>query len=238
MSGFFVSVVIPVYNGEKFLAEAVESVRRQDHHPLEILIVDDGSTDGTAEIAANLGGDVKCLRQANSGPASARNRGLDIAQGDLIAFLDADDLWPDDKLKTQIDCFVRRPNLEVVMGRVQYMLLTEKSGGQEFKEFALPSVGVNLGAGLYKRSVFEKAGRFDPALRQSEDVDLFMRIRELGIEMAVIDSTTLYYRIHENNMTREADKQKALFIHALKRSIDRRRARGTDESLPDLQYTD
>ena len=89
----FVSVIIPAYNGEAYLAEAVESTQRQNYHPLEIIIVDDGSTDGTAQIATSFKGEVRYMYQPNSGgPAAGRNRGLKMARGEVIAFLDQDAL--------------------------------------------------------------------------------------------------------------------------------------------------
>ncbi len=90
---FFVSVIIPVYNGDAYLLDAVDSIQRQHYKPLEIIIIDDGSTDSTAEIAADLRGDVRYVYQPNSGPSAARNKGLRMARGEVIGFLDVDDLW-------------------------------------------------------------------------------------------------------------------------------------------------
>src|SRR5579871_1893267 len=101
MSDLSTSVIIPVYNAEAFLAQAVESVRRQTVKPLEIIVVDDGSTDNSAQVAARL--DVHYIYQPNRGPAAARNRALTAARGQFIAFLDADDLWPDNKLAMQTE---------------------------------------------------------------------------------------------------------------------------------------
>ena len=98
------SVIMPVYNGAEFLAEAVASIVAQAYQPLEIIVVDDGSTDETATIVQSLGGEIRYLYQFNQGPAAARNAGLALAQGDLIAFLDVDDLWPADKLAQQMAC--------------------------------------------------------------------------------------------------------------------------------------
>lgn len=233
-----ISVIIPVYNAEVFLEEALLSIQKQAYEPLEIIVVDDGSTDKTAEIATSFSDNVRYVDQENSGPALARNKGLRMAQGEIIAFLDADDLWPNNKIEIQLAYFIKNPLLEIVVGRVQYLLLSEIIYNKKtFKEFAQPSVGVNLGAGLYRKSVFEKLGYFDPALRLSEDVDLFMRIRENGISMAMIEAVTLYYRIHENNISRERERQHALFIKALKQSLNRRRqSEGTASSLPSLFY--
>ena len=98
----FVSVITPVHNGARFLAEAVESVERQGYEPLEIIVVDDGSTDDTPRVIAELGDRVLALRQENAGPAAARNRAIAAARGDVLAFCDADDTWPEGKLDAQL----------------------------------------------------------------------------------------------------------------------------------------
>ena len=109
-----ISCVIPCYNGERFLGAALDSVIAQTLPPAEIIVVDDGSTDGsTADVAANYGSRVTYLRQDNAGPAAARNRGLACARGDFVAFLDADDLWHQDKLARQAVRFEARPELDI-----------------------------------------------------------------------------------------------------------------------------
>ncbi len=118
--GPLVSVIIPAYNAAQFLREAVASVRAQGYSPIEIVIVDDGSTDNTAETIRSLGEGIRYVRQANAGPAAARNRGLAEARGEWVAFLDGDDLWPADKLRVQAARLEADPSLDVVLGRVQY----------------------------------------------------------------------------------------------------------------------
>ena len=118
-----VSVIVPAYNAARFLPHAVESIRRQDYLPLEIVIVDDGSTDDTAEVARDLGSDIRYVYQPNAGPAAARNRGLEQARRELIAFLDADDEWPPDKLRIQVGRLLAEPELDVVTGRTHYIRL-------------------------------------------------------------------------------------------------------------------
>jgi glycosyltransferase involved in cell wall biosynthesis len=113
-----VSVIIPAYNAERYLIEALDSVRAQGHRPLEVIMVDDGSTDGTAGVVAQYP-DVRYVYQANRGPAAARNAGLRLAQGDLIAFLDADDVWSDDKLAVQLTLLSARAESQIVLGRLQ-----------------------------------------------------------------------------------------------------------------------
>ena len=229
-----VTVVIPVFNGEAFLREAVESVLAQKHSPVEIIIVDDGSTDDTETVVRSLPESVRYLHQTNQGPAAARNRGIQQAQGSLIAFADADDLWPEGKLELQLPYLINDPGVEIVMGRIQQVRLSETVNGQtQQEEFTEPAFSVNLGSAVIRKSVFECVGLFDETMRYSEDVDWFMRAREGGAAIVTIDAVTLLYRQHEHNMTRGKSTSELNVLKALKRSLDRRREdTGSASPLP------
>ena len=233
----FVSVIVPVYNGAKFLSEAVASIRQQNYHPLEIIIVDDGSTDETAELVTGLGKDIRYAYQRNSGPAAARNKGLEMARGEIITFLDVDDLWPPDKLRIQVARLVNDPNLDVVLGRIQFIRLP---GAAEFQMQGPNNtrVNVHLGSGAFRKSVFDKVGVFDETLRYSEDHDWFLRAREQGVSMTIVEQVTLHYRLHGNNMTQDKNAKGFQLTQVLKKSLDRRRrqSNGLVESLP--QFSD
>ena len=235
--GPLVSVIIPVFNGERFLREAVQSVLDQKYSPVEIIIVDDGSTDGTATVARSLGETVRYLRQTNQGPAAARNRGIEQAQGSLIAFADADDLWPSEKLELQLPYLINDPAIEIVMGRIQQVRLSKTVNGQtQAEEFDEPAFSVNLGSAVIRKSVFERVGLFDETMRYSEDVDWFMRAREAGAAIVTLDAVTLLYRQHEENMTRGKSTTELNVLKALKRSLDRRREQtGVASALPRLK---
>jgi glycosyltransferase involved in cell wall biosynthesis len=234
------SVIIPVFNGERFLGQAVQSVREavrvldQKHSDVEIIIVDDGSTDGTATVVSSFHETVRYLHQANQGPAAARNRGIEHARGGLIAFADADDLWPAGKLKLQLPFLLNNPAIEIVMGRIQQVFLSRTSDGQtRAEEVAEPAFSVNLGSAVIRKSVFERVGLFDETMRYSEDVDWFMRAREGGAEIVTIDAVTLFYRQHDQNMTRGKTTSELNVLKALKRSLDRRREQtGFASALP------
>src|SRR5690606_28366702 len=120
-AGSQVSVIIPVYNGERYLAEAVHSILAQTVPTLEIIVVDDGSTDGTARVAQRFGDAVCYVYQPNRGPAAARNRGLERARGEIVAFLDADDLWREGKLACQCARLEADPTLDIVLGHTQFV---------------------------------------------------------------------------------------------------------------------
>lgn len=238
--GPLISVIIPVFNGERYLREAVQSVHEavhvldQKYSDVEIIIVDDGSTDGTGSVARSFHDTVRYLHQSNQGPAAARNRGIEHAQGSLIAFADADDLWPGDKLELQLPVLIKNPAIEIVMGRIQQVLLSRTVGGQtQAEEFAEPAFSVNLGSAVIRKSVFERVGLFDETMRYSEDVDWFMRAREGAAEIVTIDAVTLLYRQHEQNMTRGKSTSELNVLKALKRSLDRRREQtGIASALP------
>jgi glycosyltransferase involved in cell wall biosynthesis len=219
-----ISVILPVYNGEKYLAEAVESICQQGYTPLELIIVDDGSTDRTSEIAHSFNLDVRYVSQPNAGPAAARNTGLGLARGDVIAFQDADDLWPPDKIALQIPKLIEDPALDIVWGRIRRINLAGEDEGKEiFKESLAAEISYNLGSALYRRSVFDRVGLFDVTMRYSEDVDWWMRARECGARMLILRQVTLLYRLHGKNMTEGRGLRELHFLSALKKSADRRR---------------
>jgi glycosyltransferase involved in cell wall biosynthesis len=226
-----VSVIIAVYNGEAFLAEAVESIKDQIYQPLEIIIVDDGSTDGTKKIAASFGDTVCYVHQTNRGPASARNRGIKMAHGNSIGFLDADDMWSKNKLRLQISHLDRDPTLEVVLGLRQYLRLSGiEEGKYKFEENGSPQVALNLGCSLIRKSVFDKVGFFDETLFYCDDWDWFMRCRESGINIMTHKEVTLFQRIHKHNMTRKTELGNHYAISMIKKSLDRRRHHKTGQA--------
>lgn len=232
-----ISVIIPVYNGKQFLSEAVDSILQQNYHPLEIIIVDDGSTDGTAELQSTFGKHVRYIYQDNKGPAAARNTGIAAAGGQFIAFLDSDDMWPSNKLGTQINNLLREPDLEVILGHTKCF----SSGNESKTKTEQDSViSVQLGSALFRKSVFEKVGIFDEKLRYSEDHDWFLRAREKEIQMLVLEEITLYHRRHKGNITDSPHALDYQLTTVLKKSLDRRRLKnaGKADSLPKLSdYT-
>jgi len=186
-------------------------------------------------VALSLPETVRYLHQTNQGPAAARNRGIERAQGSLIAFADADDLWPEDKLALQLPYLMRDPAAEIVMGRIQQVLLSE-TGAEDFGE---PAFSVNFGSAIIRKSVFERVGLFDETMRYSEDVDWFMRAREGGAAIVTIDAVTLLYRQHDQNMTRGKSTSELNVLKALKRSLDRRReSTGFASALPTFKRSE
>lgn len=227
----YVSVIVPVYNGEAFLSEAIRSIQKQNYEELEIIIVDDGSTDDTAQIVANLGSNTRYVYQSNSGAAVARNTGLKMAQGSIIGFLDADDLWTENKLDIQLQHLVENPSVEIVLGYAKRMWA--ERGTSNYDQFTEPELLLSLGSSLVRKTVFKKVGHFDPTLRFCDDWDWFMRARELSVSIITHKEVVLYYRRHENNLTLQRELNDKAFAIILKKSLERRRAqhKGPAKSL-------
>lgn len=234
---FSVSVIIPVFNGEVFLSEAVRSIQQQQFSPLEIIIVDDGSTDGTANVVESLKGNVRYIHQTNNGPSVARNKGISIARGNIIGFIDVDDLWSVNKLKLQLDHFVRTPSEHIVVGYTQRMQRIDTGNGTfTFTKWAEPLLTMHIGSALFRRSVFDTVGLFDESLDFCEDWDWFMRAKELHVPIMVHRDVTYFYRRHGQNMTNDTEVNFKFALRMLKKSLDRRRARhdGQAAELPKL----
>ncbi len=228
-----ISVIIPVYNGKQFLSEAVNSILQQNYHPLEIIIVDDGSTDGTAELQNSFDKQVRFIYQDNKGPAAARNTGINEASGQFLAFLDSDDLWPSGKLSKQINHLLQDPNLQAVIGHTKCFVSGNINQSEIIKEQG-SVISVQLGSALFRKTAFEKVGLFDEELRYSEDHDWFLRAREKGISLLVLEEITLYHRRHNYNMTDNVNSNGYQLTTILKKSLDRRRVQnnGKPDSLP------
>ena len=230
-----ISVIIPVYNGAKFLPECVACVRGQKYHPIEIIIADDGSTDNTKAVASSLGEDIIYKYQENRGPSAARNTGIRIAKGKFIAFLDVDDLWSDDKLVVQAGKLMADNSLDIVLGRIKYLDLPgAKKIDIEFESDDRTLSFIHLGCALFKKTVFSRIGMFDESLRYAEDHDLFLRAREGKLKFVILEEIALIYRLHDMNMTRNRTLTGLGIFGALKRSLDRRR-QANNGAVPELK---
>jgi len=180
----FVSVVIPTYQRSALLPQALESVRRQTRPAGEVIVVDDGSTDGSGEMLRREFPWARYLPQENAGVSAARNRGIAAALGDWIALLDSDDAWLPEKLERQLAALAAAPSHRVCHTdelwirngrRVNPGRRHAKRGGRIFRH-CLPLCAISPSAALIHRSVFDRVGRFDEALPACEDYDLWLRI--------------------------------------------------------------
>jgi glycosyltransferase involved in cell wall biosynthesis len=219
-----ISVIIPTYNAARFLPEALGSIRQQAYEPLEIIVVDDGSTDGTKSLMAELP-DVRYLHQSNQGPAAARNAGIQAARGDLLAFLDVDDLWTPDHLRLLLPHLLAEPQLRFVWGTTHFVRLNEDAVGTRTHKLYRESVPLFLvGSGLYRPSAFTEVGPFDPALRMGEDTDWLASARRIRTAQKQIAETVLIYRKREGSLTYGNETFEGLnTMEILRRSIQRHR---------------
>lgn len=216
-----ISVIIPTYNRAAILPSALESIWAQDYQPLETIIIDDGSTDDTARLMAALGERVIHARQENQGPAAARNHGLQISRGEVIAFLDSDDLWPPGKLSLQLPYLFEPYQYDFIMGYTQFVRLP---GGRPLHPIQeRPGSASNLGAGLYKRMVFDRVGGFDIGLRQGEDLDWQQRARLTDLRYSIIPEVTLIYQMHAGNLTNDRAASRKDYWRMIRKSVERNR---------------
>lgn len=223
-----VSVIVPVYNCEKYLAEAIASVLSQCYSSLEVIIIDDGSTDSSAEVAAQFLPKVKYHFQENSGPSAALNQGIQLSQGDFLAFLDSDDLWQPGKLSLQMKFLLENPEYDAVFGHVQQFKspdLDQKSSDKILMEREILP-GYHKGTMLIKRDSFEQVGWFDPQIKYSDFVDWFTRLKEKHLKIWMMKDILMKRRLHTTNMTlREKRSSRAEYVRVMKAALDRRRMR-------------
>jgi glycosyltransferase involved in cell wall biosynthesis len=225
--GGLVSCIIPVYNGAKFVRESIESVLTQSYQPVEVIVVDDGSTDDTGKVLETFGNRVRILRQENRGPSVARNRGMEMSRGEFIAFLDADDLWVPEKLRLQMEALEARPELDLCSGELRSFWIPElREEAEQFGDhpYHLQRPLLSPCTVLARRSLFERIGPFDPDLRNGEDTDWFMRMMKSGTVHDTLPLLLVHRRQHTTNLTRTHRGGHEAVLGLLKRTLDRNRA--------------
>ncbi|MBM4035209.1 MAG: glycosyltransferase [Planctomycetes bacterium] len=219
-----VSVIIPAFNAERYLRETLQSVLAQTYRDLEVIVVDDGSTDGTAALAETFASEVaqasrlcpvRVIRQANAGPSAARNRGIREARGELIAFLDSDDLWLPDKLAEQVPlfggtgvppvglvyCHAERMDSE---GRPLPTAQAPKPVGRVFKDFLLRN-HCPTSAAVVRRQCFEACGYLPEDMVWAEDWHLWLRLAR-RYDFAAVPRILVRHRVHPGALTKHLEK--------------------------------
>lgn len=219
-----VSVIIPIYNGEPYLAQALESVLAQTYSSLEIIAVDDGSTDASAHIAQAYSPRVRYTRQEFHSTAAARNFGVQLATGDYFAFLDQDDIWFADKLALQMHAFDAQPSLEAVFGEVEQFWNSPNDSAQE--NALPPTQGFTPSVMLITKKAFWRIGPFDANLKIGEWVDWFARAQDRKLELARLPQLVTRRRVHTANKGVRQSAARVEYARVLKASLDRRRAAG------------
>jgi len=223
-----VSCIVPVFNGERFVADAVESILAQTYLQREVIVVDDGSDDGTPDVLARFGDQVRVLRQPNSGPSAARNQGMEESRGAFVAFLDADDIWVEDKLESQMAAFEASPRIQLCSGHIKSFWVPELDNERRafedhpyHRERALLSPCTVL----VRRELFQRLGGFDPELRNAEDTDWFHRMLKAEIDYETLPRLLVHRRQHTANLTRKVRPSHESTLAHLKRTLDRHRGR-------------
>jgi glycosyltransferase involved in cell wall biosynthesis len=219
-----VSVIITVYNGERYLAEAIESVLAQTQKPNEIIVVDSESQDNTEKVARSYR-QVHYISDSRQGLANARNMGIDVCQGELIAFLDHDDRWTPNKLKVQVDHLINNPKIQYVNALVRLFLepgFTLRTGYTK-KSLNRAKVGRTPGTLVARKSLFERIGRFSADFVIGCDVEWFTRAKDNNIPMAIIPEVLLYKRLHNTNLSGNVQVNRQELFKIVRQSIVRYR---------------
>lgn len=223
-----ISVIIPVFNCERYVGAAVNSVFKQTLLPDEIIIVDDGSTDATPSILAALSPPVKLLTQVNRGGATASNRGAEMATGQFLCFLDADDLWVQDKVARQFDHLTKHPDKEAVLGLVQQFISDDLPSDLASRLVCpqAPQPGICKTSMMIRRDAFERIGPFDSTLRNIDFLEWYTRAIDKDLQIDMLSEVVAFRRLHATNYgTVRRDAQRSENLEALKRLLDRRRSR-------------
>jgi glycosyltransferase involved in cell wall biosynthesis len=223
-----ISTIMPVYDADRYLADAIESVLTQTYRPIELIVVlDPRSTDSSAEIAESFAPPVRCHYQSSVGLGAARNEGVAVAQGGLLAFLDADDLWVPEKLSLQMAALRAHPELDVVFGHVRQFLSPEldRVAMASWAPSGEPVPGYSTGCMLVRREALLRVGPFATAWRMGVFLDWYARARQEGLKCLMLSQVLMERRIHADNMGTRERHRRADYVHALKRALDRRRGR-------------
>ena len=221
-----VSVVTAVYNGERYLAEALDSLFSQDYEPFEAIVVDDGSTDRTPEIARSY--PVRYHRQENHGAAAARNAGIAVAQGELVAYLDADDRLPPTKLSVQARYLVEHPEVGCVLGRQELIFEGVDPPSWLVRDSLYGDLdGIPLVSAMVRKRVLDEVGGFDTSFGitdASEDRDLLIRLRSRGVAIEVLPEIVLHRRLHGENANFTRRAAGTAMLRSLRGKLRRERA--------------
>lgn len=218
--------VVPAFNSERFIGEALQSILQQKIPPAEVIVVDDGSTDATAEVVAGFMPRVRYIRQRTVGPPATRNAGIAAARHDLIAFLDADDRWHEEKLWRQLTCLEADPTIDVCVVRARNFWaseLVDEEASLHDHPRAGPIPAYVSGAMLARRRAFERVGLFDTSLWFADGPVWFMRARRLGVRVHEVPDVLLQHRMHRDNISRRMSAQsKSEFIRVVRGTLRER----------------
>jgi len=232
-----VSVIIPVKDGERFLAQAINSVLEQDYQPVEIIVVDGQSIDSTARIVRSFEEVGYIYQSEDPGIASARNLGIHASRGGLIAFMHHDDRWAPNKLSVQVDYLMRHPQVQYTITKLKFFLEPGCVIPPGFRSELLDGdyVGPMPETLVARKSLFDLIGGFNPKFPIGEDIDWFARAKDKNVAMAIIPKVLVFKRVHDTNtscLLSNAPVIKQDILRVLKQSIERRRNQASIGGLP------
>jgi len=221
-----ISVVLPVFNGEKYIATAIKSVLNQSFHNIELLVIDDGSRDSTREIVSKFNDDrVHYIYQANKGPASARNNGIERARGDYLAFIDCDDNWYCDKLQKQLEYMKKSPSLSAVYCKHNLVFQNPDKKYNWVRELDDQKRRPNetISSLFIKKDLFNKIGKFVDGFKVAEDTDFYMRLCESSFKFEIMDDCLLDILNHDDNISQNIERNRKFMFQVLAISIKRKK---------------
>ena len=222
-----ISCIVPCFNSRAYVCEALDSIFAQTYSPIEVIIADDGSTDGTGDLVRERYPEVRVVVQPESGPAATRNLGISNATGEFVAFLDADDLWHSDKLAQQYQCFLQNPEIEYCVTYAQMFwadaLDAEKKRLSDHPR-AKPVPGYTTPTLLARRSLFDRIGVFNTQLSFSDATEWFIRASEQKIKMKMLSDVLTFHRMHASNLTRrQTGESREEFLKIVTETLKRKR---------------
>ncbi len=214
-------MVIPARDAAEYIGEALDSVLAQVPSPVDVVVVDDGSTDATVSVVLGYPSPVRCIKQAPLGPAAARNAGVAALATSLVSFLDADDMWAANSLAIRLRALADEPALDAVFGGMQRFVADRPPSA--------PEPGWVLGTMLARRSVFDRVGPLPEQRRGGDFMEWLLLARRAGLMLKMLPKAVLLRRAHSANMTRvEADQMNRDYLAIARAELARKRAAQTD----------
>lgn len=228
MNDNLVSVIMPVFTAEKYVDEAIESVLSQTYRNIEVICINDKSTDNSLAVLKSFGNKIILVENDdNCGTAESRNKGIRIARGEFLAFIDNDDIWEKNKLDVQIDRFMDNAKLDVSLTYMQSFISPDLKENDKYLRYCPPNPlpGYIPSTILVKRTSFEKAGYFNSRWKNGESVDWLFKAREAGLTFEVINQVLVRRRIHKTNKSiLDSQLSKSEYLKIIRESLNRRKA--------------